>query len=124
MVNKKAGVRLTGRWRLSRRFNVNGANEHNLRGFGLEEYIIEFLMDGVMTVTNDGLPISATYQYEPASRIISIEFSDSDSESPLAGDTPFRIIPLNEREMYFQRLSSVEVNPFDDSFEVILFERK
>lgn len=123
MENKKTEVCLIGRWQLIRQFNVDGAGGRNLRILGPEEHIVEFLDDGTLTEIAADLIATTTFHYEPATRTISIQPANLNSESPLANGTPFRIIPLDNSEIYFVSECSLGGNDESCDFEIILLER-
>lgn len=125
MENKKIDVLLTGRWRISRQSRVDTVGEYDLTVYKGREFIVEFPNDGVMTEAGDGAITTTTYHYDPTARVISIQPTDYTPLNPISGsgDAPFRIIPLNDEEMYFLRPHSVEVGDEDSVIESFLLER-
>lgn len=123
MENKKPEVRLTGRWRLHRTFTVTAAQEKNTVLFRDQEYIVDFSDGDTMTESSDGEITKVAYHYEPMTRAISFRQSSRRHPSPISrrADLQFRIIPLNETEMYFMSPPSIEDD--SDEFELILLER-
>lgn len=122
MENKKAEVRLTGRWRLSRTFTVTAAEERNITVFQDHEYVVNFSDSGIMTEASTGETTTITYHYEPITRTISFQQSSRRLPSSIGDrtDLRFRVIPLNESEMYFMSPPSIEDG---DEFEIILLTR-
>lgn len=122
MENKKAEVRLAGKWRLNRTFTVTAAEKKNLMLFNDQEYIVDFSADGIMTETSAGETTAVTYQFEPTTRTINFQQSSRCQPSPISGvaDSCFRVIPINESEMYFMSPTSLEND--SDEFEIILLE--
>lgn len=125
MENKNAQVRLTGQWRLSRKFTTNGSDERNLVLYNQPpEYIVGFPAEAIITERCGNDVSTVMYHYDPDTKVISIQQSNRSRPSPISGKTEslYRIIPLNDREMYFQSPHTVEDDSSD--FEMILLERK
>ena len=122
---KNAQISLTGKWQVRRQFNVDVAGERNLKFFSEQEYIVEFAGDGTLAILLAGNESTVAYSFDPASKNMRIWQSEDSPASLItgSGDTTYRIIPLNDREMYFQKLHSVEVSSPDSEFEIILLER-
>lgn len=125
MKKKENEVTLDGRWRLSRRFTVEGGDRRNLTTYGREDHIVEFPAQGIITERSGNEVTTVIYHYDPPTRVIDIRQSDRAAPSPLSchKNNLFRVIPLNEREMYFQKPYSVEAEDPHTEFEMILLER-
>lgn len=122
---EKAQFNLIGKWQVRRQFNVDATGERNLKSFSDQECIVEFAGDGNFTVLLAGSESTAAYSFDSASKTLRIRQSEDSQASPIAGsdDTTYRVIPLNDREMYFQKPHSVEVSLPNIEFETFLLER-
>lgn len=78
-----------------------------------------------MTEAGDGAITTTPYHYNQTTRVIHIQPTDHTPPRLISGsgDAPFRIIPLNDEEMYFLRPHSVEVGDEDSVIESFLLER-
>ena len=125
MENKKTDVLLLGRWRISRQSRADSVGKHELIVCKGQEFIIGFLKDGVLTEAGDGCITTTKYHFDPTTRVISLQPTDCTPPNPISGigDAPFRIIPLNDREMYFVRPHTVDTGDEDADFVSLLLER-
>ena len=125
MENKNAEVTLTGRWRLARKFSTpDGIRECNVNVFRGQDYIVGFPKEGIITERCGGEVTTTMCHYDPATRILDIQPTRRLLPSPISdSDTPLRIIPLNNGEMYFMRPHSVLAGDENSDFEAILLQR-
>ena len=123
MKNKNAEVRLAGRWRLSRMFTVTATEEKNLKVFQDQEYVADFSSGDTVTESAAGEETTVAYHYDVTTRTISFQQSSRCQPSPISGrvDLCFRVIPLNQSEMYFMSPPAIEDE--SDEFEIVLLER-
>lgn len=125
MKEQESKLWLTGTWRVCRKFKTNGTDEYNLIIFSGKGYIVSFPADGIITEM-DGVDTTTTsYTYDSDKRVIDIQTTERTTPSPISGtgNNLFRIILLNDREVYFQKPHSVKYGNTDTEFELVLLER-
>jgi hypothetical protein len=119
---KKECYRLDGKWRVVRKFTAGGdATEQNTTLF--EDYVVEFATGGTLIETHDGEVTTVTYRFDAeAGTIETLPATDSTQSNPIfgGGGAIFRVVPLNDREIYLRRPHSVEA---EGEFETILLKK-
>lgn len=120
MENRKKEIRLDGKWRVVRKFIDGGEAGKSLTLF--EDYFVEFAAGDTLIETCDNEVTTTTYRFDAGSGTIEI-LATGAQQSPIlgAGSAIFRIVSLNDHEMYFRKPHSVEAA---GEFELILLEHK
>jgi hypothetical protein len=119
MGNRKTGSRPDGKWRVVRKFIAGDAAGKSLTLY--EDYFVEFAADGTLIETHGAEVTTTTYHFDPGSGTIEVQPTTRSQPSPISGvgSTIFRVVHLNDREMYLRKPHSVEVG---GEFETILLE--
>jgi hypothetical protein len=119
MENRKTGSRLDGKWRVVRKFIAGDAAGKSLTLY--EDYFVEFAAGDTLIETHGDEITTTTYSFDPGFGTIEVQPTSRTQPSPIsgAGSTIFRVVPLNNREMYIRKPHSVEA---DGEFETILLE--
>ncbi len=88
-----------------------------------DDYIVEFAAGDTLIETHGNKITTTTYRFDPGSGTIEIQPTSRTQSSPISGASGaiFRIVPLNDREMYLRKPHSVEAA---GDFETILLERE
>nr|DAY29172.1 MAG TPA: hypothetical protein [Caudoviricetes sp.] len=120
MGDEKAKIDLTGKWQVRRQFSVNAVAERDLKIFGDRECVVEFADAGILTELSAGDKLTCVYSFDPDFKTISIHAAAGESASAIAGNS-YRVIPLNDREMYFMTPPSIDADAY--AFEITLLER-
>jgi hypothetical protein len=120
MENGRKEIRLDGKWRVVRKFIGGDAAGKSMTLY--EDYIVEFAAGDTLIETHGNEVTTTSYRLDPGSGTIDIQPTTRSQPSPIsgAGSTIFRIVPLNDREMYLRKPHSVEA---EGEFETILMER-
>ncbi len=121
MENRKIDIRLDGKWRVIRKFIDGDTAGKSMTIY--EDYFVEFPAGGTIIETHGEEVTRTSYHFEPGSDTIEIEPTTRSRPSPIsgAGGAIFRIVPLNDREIYLRKPHSVET---DGDFETILLEKR
>ncbi len=117
MENRKTDSRLDGKWRVVRKFIDGDPGGRNITLY--DDYIVEFAAGDTLIETHGNEVTITTYRFDPGSGTIHIQPTSRSQPSPISGASSaiFRIVPLNEREMYLRKPHSVEAG---GEFEMIL----
>ena len=120
MENRKIESWLESRWRVVRKFIAGDAAGKSLTLY--EDYFVEFAASGTLIETYGDEVTTTTYHFDPGFGTIEIQPTTRSQPSPISctGGAIFRVVPLNDREMYLRKPHSIEV---DGEFETILLER-
>jgi hypothetical protein len=120
MENQKKESRLDGKWRVVRKFIAGDAGGKSLTLY--EDYFVEFAAGDTLIETHDDEVTTTSYCFDPGSGTIDVQPITRSQPSPIsdAGSAIFRVVPLNDREMYLRKPHSVEAS---GEFETILLER-
>ena len=120
MENQKKEIRLDGKWRVIRKFIDGDPGGRNITLY--DDYIVEFVAGDTIIETHGNEVTTTSYRLDPEAGTIEIQPTSRTQSSPIsgAGCAIFRIVPLNDREMYLRKPHSVEAG---GDFETILLER-
>ncbi len=120
MENRKKEIRLDGKWRVVRKFIDGDPGGRNITLY--DDYIVEFAAGDTLIETHRAKVTTTTYHFDPGSCTIEIQPVARTQPSSIsgAGGAIFRVVPLNDREMYLRKPHSVEAG---GDFETILLER-
>ncbi len=120
MKNRKIDSRLEGKWRVVRKFIAGDAAGKSLTLY--EDYFVEFADGDSLIETHGAEAMTTSYRFDPGSDTIDVQPTNRSQPSPIsgAGGAIFRIVPLNDREIYLRKPHSVET---DGDFETILLEK-
>jgi hypothetical protein len=121
MEHQKKESRLDGKWRVVRKFIAGDAAGKSLTLY--EDYFVEFAVGDTLTETHGDEVTTTSYRFDPGSGTIEVQPATRSQPSPIsgAGSAIFRVVPLNDREMYLRKPHSVEAG---GEFETILLERE
>ncbi len=121
MENREIESRLDGKWRVVRKFIAGDAAGKSLTLY--EDYFVEFGAGDALIETHGDEVTRTSYRFKPGSGTIEIQSTTRSQPSPIcgAGGAIFRVVHLNDREVYLRKPHSVEVG---GEFETILLERQ
>ncbi len=120
MENREKETRLDGKWRVVRKFIAGDAAGKSLTLY--EDYFVEFADGDTLIETHGDEVTTTTYRFDPVAGTIDIQPTTHSQPSPISGadGAIFRVVPLNDREMYLRKPHSVEAG---GEFETILLEK-
>lgn len=120
MENREIESRLDGKWRVVRKFIAGDAAGKSLTLY--EDYFVKFAAGDTLIETHGDEVTATSYHFDTDAGTIEIQPVARTKPSPIsgAGGARFRVVPLNDREMYLRKPHSVEVG---GEFEMILLER-
>ncbi len=119
MENHKKEIRLDGKWRVVRKFIDGDPGGRNITMY--DDYMVEFAAGDTLIETHGNEVSTTIYRFDPGSGTIEIQPTRRSQSSPISGADGmiFRVVPLNDREMYLRKPHSVEIG---GDFETILLE--